>query len=88
MACEDILQRLNDAIDARQRLMTGAQVVIIVDAFRSRVEYRPADSDKLAQYIGLLQTQYQACLNANNPQLDAFGRPIPNTLTKPTQFIF
>lgn len=82
MACEDINQRLQDAIAAKDRLMTGAQVVVIVDAFRSRVEYRPADVDKLTQYIALLQVQYQECLNANS------SCPQRNVLTRPTRFIF
>ena len=84
MACEDIKQRLDDAIAAKHRLMTGAQVVVIVDAFRSRVEYRAADADKLTEYIQLTQAQYQACINANTNSVC----PLPNVLTRPVRFIF
>ena len=78
MACEDIKARLDNAIAARDRLATGSQVVVIVDAFRSRVEYRPVDIDKLTAYIQLVTAEYQACLNPCKR----------NVLTRPVQFRF
>lgn len=79
MACEDIKTRLDDAIAARQRLVTGSQVVVIVDAFRSRVEYKPVDLPDLTAEIQRLQAEYNVCLAA-------CGRVTP--LTRPLRFIF
>lgn len=77
--CSAIQTRLNQAIAARDRLIAGSQVVVIVDAFRSRVEYKPADLSTLTAEIQKLQAEYNACVNP------------PGTvtaLTRPVQFIF
>lgn len=79
MACEDLKKRLDDANAAYDRLVAGAQVVVIVDAFRSRVEYKPADLNLLTQQIVLLQVQYDKCLNPGR-------RAAP--VTTPIQFVF
>jgi hypothetical protein len=53
-------------------------VVVIVDAFRSRVEYKPSNLQELTQQIAVLQTQYDACINP--------GKVMP--LTRPIRFSF
>lgn len=75
--CTAIKTRLDQLIAARDRLQTGKQIVVIVDAFRSRVEYKPADLNQLYVDIALAQAQYDACVN---------GTPV--ALTKPFQFFF
>jgi hypothetical protein len=79
MACEDILANLNAAKNALQALQTGAQVVVIVDAFRSRVEYTPAKKPELIAYVAYLQAQYNACMNPNGPVIP---------ITRPIRFVF
>lgn len=78
MACEDIKARLDAALAARDRLIAGEAVVVIVDAFRSRVEYRPADIQTLTTQIARLQVEYNACINPGKP----------NVLTRPLRFVF
>lgn len=78
MACEDIKARLDNAIAARDRLVNGEQVVIIVDAFRSRVEYKPSDLPHLTAQIGLLRVEYDKCINPGKRHV----------LTRPVQFYF
>ena len=63
MACEDIKARLDAALAAYDRLIRGEQVVIIVDAFRSRVEYKAADASELVAAIAVLRVTYDRCLN-------------------------
>jgi len=79
--CSAIQTRLDEAIAARDRLMTGSQVVVIVDAFRTRVEYRAADIASLNAYIQQLQAELNSCLAAVS------GTPV-RPLTKPINFIF
>lgn len=77
--CSAIKTRLDNAISARDRLITGQQIVVIVDAFRSRVEYSKSDLPNLTMEIQRLTAEYQACI----------GPPgTPNVLTRPIQFIF
>ncbi len=78
MACEEIKARLDAAIAARTRLVSGAQVVVIVDAFRSRVEYTPMKLADLTAEIQKLTAEYNNC---NNP-----GRTV--ALTRPVTFTF
>lgn len=77
MACEDILQQLNDAIAARQRLITGASVAVIVDAFRSRVEYKQSDLPSLTAEVQRLQAEYNSCIAcANHTRVQPSTRPV------------
>jgi hypothetical protein len=77
--CTAIKNRLDSAITARDRLITGSQVVVISDAQRSRVEYRPADLSTLTAHIAQLQAEYNACVNP--------GQPV-QALTRPIKFVF
>jgi hypothetical protein len=77
--CSAIKARLDEAIDARARLVNGSQVVVIVDAFRSRVEYKPADLSTLTAEIQRLTAEYNACINPGQPVV---------ALTRPLRFIF
>lgn len=83
--CSQIQTRLTNAISARDRLINGEAVVIVVDAFRSRIEYRPADLQKLTVEVARLQVEYAQCIN---PELDQFGRRRHVHLTRPVQFLF
>lgn len=76
--CAAIKARLDSAIAARDRLVAGAQVVVIVDGARSRVEYTPAQMPMLTVEIQRLTAEYQLCINPGKP----------NVLTRPVQFIF
>lgn len=76
--CAAIKTRLDNAIAARDRLIAGQQVVVIVDAFRSRVEYSPAQMPVLIAEIQRLTAEYQSCINPGTPTV----------LTRPLQFIF
>lgn len=75
--CAAIKTQIDNLTAARTRLLSGQQVVVVVDAFRSRVEYKPADVDKLYTEIAKLQAQYDACISGN-----------PVVMTRPLQFIF
>jgi hypothetical protein len=72
--CADIKARLDAANRAYDRLVAGEQVVVIVDAFRSRVEYKPAELSQLTQQIAVLQAQYNACINPG--KITALTRPV------------
>lgn len=78
MACEELKTRLDNAIAAHDRLVNGESVFVIVDAFRSRVEYTKANLGDLKQAIARLQVEYEKCIN---PGKRVF-------LTKPVQFVF
>ena len=78
MACEEIKARLDAANAAYDRLARGEQVVIIVDAFRSRVEYKPSNLSELFSAIQLMQVEYDRCINPTQ-------RPIATT---PVRFSF
>jgi hypothetical protein len=74
LPCADIKARLDAANRAYDRLVAGEQVVVIVDAFRSRVEYKPAELSQLTQQIAVLQAQYDACINPG--KVTALTRPV------------
>lgn len=76
--CSAIKARLDNAVAARDRLIAGQQIVVIVDAFRSRVEYSKSDLPTLTAEIQRLSAEYQSCISP--------GRAV--VLTRPIQFIF
>jgi len=76
--CSVIKAQLDEANRAYNEISNGAQVVVIVDAFRSRVEYGRANIPELKAKIALLQAQYVACLA---------GKPHA-VMTRPVQFFF
>lgn len=76
--CAIIKAQLDEAKRAYDSISNGQQVVVIVDAFRSRVEYARANMGELKAKIGLLEAQYAACV-AGNPRA---------ALTRPIQFWF
>ena len=78
MACEALKARLDNAIAAHDRLVNGESVFVIVDAFRSRVEYTKANLSDLKQAIARLQVEYDKCINP--------GKRI--FLTRPIHFRF
>ena len=73
-SCAEIKTRLDAANRAYDRLVAGEQVVVIVDAQRSRVEYSPAKLSDLTQQIQVLQAQYDACVNPG--KVTALTRPV------------
>lgn len=75
--CTALKTRLDQLIAARDRLLTGKQLVVVVDANRSRVEYTPAKSDELYAEIAKLQAQYNACIGGTL-----------TVLTRPLQYFF
>jgi len=75
--CTALKTRLDQLISARDRLLTGRQIVVVVDANRSRVEYTPANSNSLYAEIAKLQAQYDACIGG-----------VPTVLTRPFQYFF
>jgi 4-hydroxy-L-threonine phosphate dehydrogenase PdxA len=76
--CSAIKAQLDEANRAYDSISNGAQVVVIVDAFRSRVEYGRANMPELKVKIALLEAQYAACL-AGKPRA---------VMTRPIQFWF
>ncbi len=50
-------QRLDNARDAYDRLMTGKAVRVFVDQNGERIEYAVANAARLAQYITQLEAQ-------------------------------
>lgn len=75
--CAALKTRLDQLIAARDRLLTGKQIAVVVDANRSRVEYTPANSNSLYAEIAKVQAQYDACVG---------GTAV--ALTKPFQYFF
>lgn len=75
--CSAIKARLDDALAAYDRLLTGRSVRLVWDSDRSRIEYTQADRGDLYAYIARLQIQYNACV----------GAPVV-ALTKPINFVF
>ena len=98
--CSSIKTLLDSANAAYARLLTGANIVTVVDSFRSRVEYTAANRQALFAYIQRLQVQYDHCMGCGQPQQwDAHGQPKypfgrgPNepgrhAVSKPLNFVF
>jgi hypothetical protein len=76
--CAAIKTRLDQAIAAYDRLQTGKSVLVVVDGFRSRIEYAKADQAQLYAYIQQLQVQYNQCVG---------GQPAL-VITRPLNFVF
>ena len=83
--CGNFLAALESAVAARAALLRGTQVVLVVDAFRSRISYHPSDLPKLTEEIGLLRAQYEACVKHG---CDEFGNPKRPVMTRPLTFFF
>jgi len=75
--CTQLKARLDQLTSARDKLLQGKQIVVVVDANRSRIEYKPADVNTLYAQIALAQAEYDACVNGT-----------PKAITKPFQFFF
>lgn len=74
--CAAIKARLDSALSAYDRLVTGGAIRVVQDSDGSRIEYTAANSARLYADIGLLQAQYDACT----------GKPA--VVTRPLTFIF
>jgi hypothetical protein len=87
MNCQAIANWIQQLEQARISLMSGQQVVVLVDAFRSRVEYNKGDLARLTQEIALKRAQYTACVRGC---LRRPGDPRPDrvVMTRPLQFFF
>lgn len=75
--CAAIKAKLDDALAAYDRLVSGQSVRVVWDSDRSRIEYTSANLPSLYAYIQRLTVEYAACL----------GKPAV-ALTKPIQFVF
>lgn len=75
--CAAIKTKLDAAIDAYDRLVSGRSVRVVWDSDRSRIEYTSANLPSLNAYIQRLTVEYAACI----------GQPIA-AATKPIQFVF
>lgn len=72
--CSDIKSRLDNAIAARQRLIEGSAISVIMEG-GTRVEYRQADLSTLNASIAQLQAEYNVCV-ADGGKVVAVARPI------------
>ena len=61
MNCNDLAERLRDAKDAYYRILTGQNVIIVIDQNGERVEYQKANITALAEYIRKLELEYASC---------------------------
>nr|DAP77654.1 MAG TPA: Head to tail joining protein [Caudoviricetes sp.] len=61
MNCNDLADRLRDAKDAYYRILTGQNVIIVIDQNGERIEYQKANITALAEYIRKLELELASC---------------------------
>lgn len=72
--CSEIKSRLDNAIAARQRLIEGSAISVLMEG-GTRVEYRQADLGSLNASIAQLQAEYNVCIS-DGSRVTPVTRPI------------
>lgn len=72
--CSGIKSRLDNAIAARQRLIEGSAVTVIMES-GTRIEYRQADLGSLTAEIARLTAEYNVCI-ADGGRVTPVARPL------------